>query len=115
MRLMAAGMVLARHDALAPREFAHLLPAPARFGASVVRLLAGGYGRKGRPGQRLATAFEKLGPVAIKLGQLLSTRADIFGTEFAEDLMRDIKTETAYLDALQEPMPHPGIGPTFHH
>ena len=35
--------------------------------------------------------------------------------DLAEDLMRDIKTETAYLDALQEPMPHPGIGPTFHH
>ena len=86
MRLMAAGMVLAHHDALAPREFAHLLPAPARLGAGVLRLLAGGYGRKGRPGQRLATAFEKLGPVAIKLGQLLSTRADIFGVEFAEDL-----------------------------
>ena len=86
MRLMAAGMVLAHHDALAPREFAHLLPAPARFGAGVLRLLAGGSGHKGRPGQRLATAFEKLGPVAIKLGQLLSTRADIFGTEFANDL-----------------------------
>ena len=87
-RLMVAGLVLARHDALAPREFAHLLPPPARFAAGVVRVLAGGAGRKGRPGERLAEAFEKLGPVAIKLGQLLSTRADIFGSEFAEDLSR---------------------------
>ena len=35
--------------------------------------------------------------------------------DLAEDLMRDIRTETAYLDALEQPMPHPGIGPTFHH
>jgi ubiquinone biosynthesis protein len=32
--------------------------------------------------------LEHLGPVAIKLGQVLSTRADIFGAEFAEDLSR---------------------------
>ena len=41
-----------------------------------------------RPGQRLGKAFEHLGPVAIKLGQVLATRADIFGTEFATDLGR---------------------------
>jgi glutamate decarboxylase len=35
--------------------------------------------------------------------------------DLAEDLMTDISTETAYLDALDSPMPHPGIGPTFHH
>jgi glutamate decarboxylase len=35
--------------------------------------------------------------------------------DLAEDLMRDIRTETAYLDALDSPMPHPGLGPTFHH
>jgi ubiquinone biosynthesis protein len=29
-----------------------------------------------------------MGPVAIKLGQLLSTRGDFFGREFAEDLSR---------------------------
>jgi ubiquinone biosynthesis protein len=86
LRMAAAGFVLARHDALAPREFAHLLPAPARLGAGVLRTLAGGAGAKGRPGERLARAFEELGPAAIKLGQLLSTRADIFGVEFAEDL-----------------------------
>ena len=86
LRLVVAGFVLARHDALAPREFAHLLPAPARLGATVMRTLAGGNRAKGRPGERLARAFEELGPAAVKLGQLLSTRADIFGVEFAEDL-----------------------------
>ena len=35
--------------------------------------------------------------------------------DLAEDLLRDIRLETAYLDALEQPMPHPGIGPTFHH
>lgn len=87
-RLLAAGWVLVRHDALVPREIAPLLPAPARFAAAILRLLAGREGRRGRPGERLARACERLGPAAIKLGQLLSTRADVFGTPFADDLSR---------------------------
>jgi ubiquinone biosynthesis protein len=47
-------------------------------------------GRRGplwpRPGQRLAAAFSELGPSFIKLGQLLSTRADLLGEEIAVDL-----------------------------
>jgi glutamate decarboxylase len=35
--------------------------------------------------------------------------------DLAEDLMADIRKETAFLDSLDTPMPHPGIGPTFHH
>jgi glutamate decarboxylase len=35
--------------------------------------------------------------------------------DLAEDLMRDIGAETAFLDSLEEPMPHPGLGPSFHH
>jgi ubiquinone biosynthesis protein len=87
-RLLAAGVVLANNDALLPREAAHLAPAPARLPAAVLRTLAGGAAARGRPGERLGRAFERLGPAAIKLGQLLSTRADIFGTEFADDLGR---------------------------
>jgi hypothetical protein len=41
-----------------------------------------------RARERLARCLEGLGPVAIKTGQLLSTRADIFGVEFAGDLAR---------------------------
>jgi ubiquinone biosynthesis protein len=39
-----------------------------------------------RPGQRLAAAFEALGPSFIKLGQLLATRADLLGEELSIDL-----------------------------
>jgi ubiquinone biosynthesis protein len=88
IRLIGAGWVLIRHDALMPRELDPLLPPSARFPAAVLRLFAGGAARRGRPGERLARAFEQLGPVAIKLGQLLSTRADVFGTQFADDLGR---------------------------
>lgn len=83
-RLLGWGWVLARADALLPREVAPLLPAPLRLAGGAVRLVARRDAR--RPGQRLADALERLGPVAIKLGQLLSTRADIFGAAFAEDL-----------------------------
>ncbi len=87
-RLVGAGWVLARNDALIPRELEPLLPARARFMGKLVRLFAGRQARVGRPGERMARALEHLGPVAIKLGQVLSTRADIFGRDFAEDLGR---------------------------
>jgi ubiquinone biosynthesis protein len=87
-RLIGAGFVLAREDALIPREVGPLLPPGARFAAGLIRLLAGGGSRRGRPGERLARAFERLGPVTIKLGQILSTRADIFGIAFANDLAK---------------------------
>ncbi len=86
LRLVAAGWTLARHDALVPREYAHLLPPPLRGLAAVLRAITLGALAPGRPGERLARAFERLGPAAIKLGQLLSTRADVFGEAFAADL-----------------------------
>ena len=88
MRLVGWAAVLARYDALAPREITPLLPAWAKPIAGFLHLFAGREGREGRPGERLGKAFEHLGPVAIKLGQVLATRADIFGTEFATDLGR---------------------------
>ena len=87
-RLVGAGWVLARNDALIPRELEPLLPARARMLGRFARLFAGRQARAGRPGQRMARALEHLGPVAIKLGQVMSTRADIFGRDFAEDLGR---------------------------
>jgi ubiquinone biosynthesis protein len=87
-RLIGAGWMLVRNDALLPRELEALYPPAVRPLSRALRLFAGAQGRNGRPGERLARALERLGPVAIKLGQLLSTRADIVGPEFAEDLSR---------------------------
>src|SRR5580692_11223179 len=88
LRLMGAAWALIRADALAPCELDPLLPPGARSLARVLRLFSGSAARRGRPGERLALTLERQGPVAIKLGQFLSTRADIFGLSFAEDLSR---------------------------
>ncbi|HEY2707738.1 MAG TPA: 2-polyprenylphenol 6-hydroxylase [Caulobacteraceae bacterium] len=87
-RLAGAALILIRADALMPRELDPMLPAGARTLARTLRLFRGGASRRGRPGERLAGALERLGPVGIKLGQFLSTRADIFGAAFADDLSR---------------------------
>lgn len=87
-RLIGAAWALVRADALAPREISPLLPVWARLASAFMRLFAGRQARIGRPGERLALVLERQGPVAIKLGQFLSTRADIFGPAFAADLAR---------------------------
>ena len=86
LRLTGAGWALVRADALIPREVEPLLPPSAKWTGRFLRLFAGGAARRGRPGERLARVLETQGPAAIKMGQFLSTRADIFGTAFAEDL-----------------------------
>ncbi len=85
---MVVAWTLIRADALVPREVDPLLSPAARAGARTLRLLAGRAAREGGSGQRLARALERLGPVAIKLGQFLSTRGDILGQTFADDLAR---------------------------
>ncbi|MEM9226072.1 MAG: ubiquinone biosynthesis protein UbiB, partial [Pseudomonadota bacterium] len=85
-RLLRAGTSLARHDVILPGEYHARLPLPAVIAGKTLRLLGGG--AKGRPGERLATALEKLGPAYIKLGQFLATRPDVFGVETATDLSR---------------------------
>lgn len=87
-RLIGAAWVLVRNDALLPRELELLYPSSVKTLSGFLRLFAGREAGSGRPGERLARSLERLGPVAIKLGQLLSTRADIFGRQFAEDLSR---------------------------
>ena len=84
-RLLGAAFVLARHDALLPREYQDRLPGGARLFGRVLRLFAV-RGRGQDPGARLARAFEALGPTYVKLGQFLSTRGDIIGPRFAEGL-----------------------------
>ncbi|MDZ4370045.1 MAG: 2-polyprenylphenol 6-hydroxylase [Phenylobacterium sp.] len=85
-RLVGAGWTLVRHDALLPRELDGFYSPAVRAVGNALRIFASR--RDGRPGERMARALEGLGPVAIKLGQLLSTRGDIFGRTFAEDLSR---------------------------
>lgn len=92
-RLFSAARVLARHDALVPREYAHLVPASLRFARRL-------FGRPSKrdlavpPGVRLARALESLGPAYIKLGQILATRPDIIGKDIA-----------LALEALQDRLP----------
>ena len=95
-RLIRVGFVLARHAALIPREIEPQLGFNGRLFGRFVRLVARG-GPTLRPGQRYGHAFEALGPVFIKLGQVLSTRADIFGTEFCDDL-KHLKDELPPFD-----------------
>jgi ubiquinone biosynthesis protein len=87
-RLIAVAWDLIRSDALLPRELAAVLPPPARLAGQLLRLGAGPSARLGRPGERLARVLERQGPAAIKLGQFLSTRADVLGEAFASDLAR---------------------------
>jgi ubiquinone biosynthesis protein len=55
-------------------------------GDFVLRLLAG---RKPGPrGQRLREAFEQLGPIFVKFGQVLSTRRDLLPLDIADELAK---------------------------
>ena len=55
-------------------------------GDFLLRLLAG---RKPEPrGQRLREAFEELGPIFVKFGQVLSTRRDLLPLDIADELAR---------------------------
>lgn len=85
-RLLRAGVSLVRHDVVLPDEYKSRMPAPAKFVGGVARVFAGG--AKGRPGERLAAALERLGPAYIKLGQFIATRPDVFGVEATQDLSR---------------------------
>src|SRR6201994_812270 len=87
-RMTGAVWALVRNDALLPRELDQAYPPSVATIAKSLRLFAGSGARNGRPGERLARSLEGMGPVATKLGQMLSTRGDFFGREFAEDLGR---------------------------
>ncbi|WP_206420052.1 2-polyprenylphenol 6-hydroxylase [Minwuia thermotolerans] len=85
-RLIVIARTLARHDALFPLQQFDAPPLVMRL----ARLFAlrSRKNRKRRPGERLAAAFEDLGPSFIKLGQALSVRADLLGEDIAHDLDR---------------------------
>jgi ubiquinone biosynthesis protein len=80
-RLAAIGWTLARHGALPVEAFAESAPT-----LSFLFRLVNNRHAPGRWGQRLALALQALGPSFIKLGQVLSIRADLVGETTAEDL-----------------------------
>src|SRR5256885_12234244 len=80
-RLNRIGLTLARYGALDGLDRVGVPPATLTL-ANIFR-------RKDlpeRPGERLAAALTALGPTFIKLGQALSTRADLVGEAIATDL-----------------------------
>ena len=82
-RLVRIGVILARHDALFPLD----LVAGAAPVLRIARLLRRrGDAATARPGERLAAALAEMGPSFIKLGQILSTRADLLGEQITADL-----------------------------
>jgi ubiquinone biosynthesis protein len=84
VRLIRIASTLAAHDALFLLD-----PVPAAApGLRMLRLLRKPHpdSKSLRPGQRLAKALEDLGPSFIKLGQALSTRADLLGEQVTADL-----------------------------
>lgn len=82
-RLLCMAVSFARHDALFPLETLGIAPALIAW----ARLFAPRRDPR-RPGERLAAALQDMGPSFIKLGQALSTRADLLSEEVAADLAR---------------------------
>jgi ubiquinone biosynthesis protein len=82
-RLVRILLSLARHDALFPLDRTASAAPLLRLTRLIRRR---GPGAASRPGERLAAALGGMGPSFIKLGQILSTRADLLGDEIAEDL-----------------------------
>ncbi len=85
LRLVVIARTLARHDVLGAFEELRVAPAVLWLARRVYRRRAAG-SPGGRPGQKLARALTDLGPSFIKLGQFLSTRADLLGEQLAADL-----------------------------
>ncbi|SJZ94782.1 2-octaprenylphenol hydroxylase [Enhydrobacter aerosaccus] len=82
-RLLRMALTFARHDALFPLETLGIAPALIAW----ARLFSSRRQTR-RPGERLAAALQELGPSFIKLGQALSTRADLLSEEVAADLAK---------------------------
>ena len=82
-RLLRMALSFARHNALFPLETLGIAPALIAW----ARLFARRRDPR-RPGERLAAALQEMGPSFIKLGQALSTRADLLDEGVAADLGR---------------------------
>ncbi|HCO54812.1 MAG TPA: ubiquinone biosynthesis protein UbiB, partial [Pelagibacterium sp.] len=85
LRLARAGFVLAREGAFSLAE-GQPIPPSAKLMVGIARLIEKRDVRKTGRVTRLANALTRLGPVYVKLGQVLATRRDIIGFEIASDL-----------------------------
>ncbi len=83
IRLMRAGLTLARYGALLPPEQTAQLPWLAR---KALVLAQWGSGAKAGQANRISSALSALGPSYIKLGQFLATRPDMIGAKRAFEL-----------------------------
>ncbi len=84
-RLLHAGWVLSREGALSILPV-NELPAPARLGIRLGRLVERPSVKRTGKIERLNAALNRLGPTYVKFGQTLATRPDIVGPEAAADL-----------------------------
>jgi ubiquinone biosynthesis protein len=82
-RLLKWGRTLAKHGALTGIERDPRTPPEVRRIARIVR-----FGARIPDKPDYAAALQEIGPPAIKLGQTLSTRPDLVGTEAAENLSK---------------------------
>lgn len=83
IRLIGILIIIARHrlDRLLPKDLK--VPFRYRWLLALVRLVPA---PEATPATSLRLTFETLGPVFIKLGQLLSTRKDLLSDEVADEL-----------------------------
>ncbi|MDP8997123.1 MAG: 2-polyprenylphenol 6-hydroxylase [Pseudomonadota bacterium] len=84
-RLVHAGFVLARFDALLPPDQVAKTPWLVRAGMKLTQIGAK-ENLQGGQHNRLTSALSKLGPSYIKLGQFLATRPDVIGAKRAFEL-----------------------------
>ncbi|NNM76005.1 2-polyprenylphenol 6-hydroxylase [Sphingomonas sp. ID1715] len=82
-RLFRWARTLARHGALRGIERDAMTPPAVRRLVRIAR-----FGARVPESPAYATAFQSLGPAAIKFGQALATRPDLVGPEAAADLSR---------------------------
>lgn len=54
----------------------------------IARIVSVGRNLRAPRGQRLREALERLGPIFVKFGQVLSTRRDLLPTDIADELAR---------------------------
>ncbi len=78
---------LARYDVLLPAEYYEHYSTPLQATHTFLHIFT--KRKRGRSvGERLAKAFERLGPAYVKMGQFLATRPDMIGVTVAQELGR---------------------------